>query len=154
MVGFIFVWAMLAVAYVLFAGQPSAEELAFAVGCGLVAAVWSASLRRAAPLKLRYERGAATALARAVAGLPSGTWRVGLKLVRAVATASGGASSTRSFVHGRADDPRDAGRRAVAVLALSLAPDKFVLRTPGGRDEIELHELAAAQPKGDARWPR
>ena len=154
MVFFVFAWAILTAVYVLFSGQFSPEEVAFAAGCGLVAAVWSASLRRAASVKLKFQWDAAIALAHAVAGLPSGTWRSGLKFARAAKTGIGGASSARPFVHGRIDDPRDAGRRAIAVLALSLAPDKFVLRTPVGRDEIELHELDTAQPKGDARWPR
>ena len=40
----------------------------------------------------------------------------------------------RFFARGRRSDPADGERRAIGVLAASIAPDSFVLRTLAERD--------------------
>lgn len=149
---FVLAWIGAAAAYVLFAGQFGAEELATAVICGLVAGLWSAALRRVASVRLRFERGAIGAAGRALAGVPMAATKVAARLVRASIVGAAGEVVTQPFFHGRRDDHRDAGRRAVAILARSLAPDSFVLRAPEQQDEIVIHTLVETAGGEDARW--
>ena len=74
-----------------------------------------------------------------------------------VAAAIGGATRQRGeFVQQPYDpggsDPRSAGRRALTVIGLSLAPRAFVVR--GDRtDAVLLHELPAKPTSADKAWP-
>ena len=153
----VLVGMLAAAVYELFAGQFSADELGAAGVCGLVAALWSASLRRAGPVRFRFEEGTFGAVARAVGGLPAATGGVALVLGRAIAGSGPAAREPGHVVHkalvpGRRRDQADAGRRAIAVLAQSLAPDSFVVRTPEAREEIEVHQLVARSTRANARW--
>lgn len=145
-------WVVWTAAYVLFAGQFSADELTAAVLCGLVAALWTGALHRVAKVRFHFQAGTAGAVLRAVTGIPSGTLAVGLRLLRALVGAQSGEMSQAPFFRGRDDDPSDAGRRAVAVLAQSLAPDSFVARLPEGRGEIDIHHLTPPGRETDAGW--
>jgi hypothetical protein len=152
MVSFTLAWAVCSVAYLLFCGQFSTEELAAAALCGLAGALWRLAIRRAAPFQFRFVRGAAGAAFRAAAGLPSATLRVAAKLLETIAKGGEGAITTAPFFGGRQDDPADAGRRAVAVLGVSLAPDSFVIRLPEGENQIHAHALVKNAGGADARW--
>lgn len=157
MAGFVLVWLAAAGSYVLLAGQFSPDELGAAVLCGLIAALWSASLNGAASVHFRFERGTLAAAIRAIAGLPAATIRVAVAFVRVLVTrriaATWFADTTREpFIHGHRLNPTDAGRRATAILARSLAPDSFIVRTPEGREEMEVHNLSGAPAKKSARW--
>lgn len=154
---FVLTWALGAGTYVLFSGQFSADELLAAGLWGLIAAAWSASLRRAATLQFRFEQGAAAAAGRAVAGLPRATAGTGLVLARAltgVANASDapGEVILEAFPPGHRHCPADAGRRAIAILARSLGPDSFVMRIPEEREEVDVHQLVKTSAVEDARW--
>ena len=144
-------WAIASIAYILFAGQFSGDELVAAVACGCVASLWSASLRRSARRGFRFERGACGAALRACAGVPGAAGKVGVKLLQATISAAGGELKREAFIHGHPADPAAAGRRAVAVLARSLAPDSFVVRTSEGEDAMVVHALVKA-PAGEPRW--
>lgn len=142
-------WAPLVAAYFVLVGQLSADEVGLALACGLGAAIWLGRITRVAELHFRLERAAAGATLRAIATLP----RAVLKVAAALLRGSNGRVVRQRFVHGNNRDPADAARRAVSLLAVSLAPDKFALRLPGRRDELELHSLVESDPAGDARWP-
>lgn len=157
MAGFVVVWLAAAGSYVLFAGQFSPDELGAAALCGLCAAFWSSSLNRAAFIQFRFERGTLAAAIRAIAGLPAATVRVAVALFRVLVTrktAKTWFAQTvgEPFIHGLRLNPADAGRRATAILARSLAPDSFIVRTPEGREEIEVHNLLGAPAMKSARW--
>ena len=146
---FIGAWALLSLAYLLLVGQASADELGLTMACGLGAAVWSVAIRKVAVLRFRFEPTAAAVMITALAKLPRAVADVAAALVRV----QPGLMVRESFVRGRDLDPADAARRAVVLLASSLTPDKFALRMPHGRDEIELHSLVGPPAKSDARWP-
>jgi hypothetical protein len=152
MVAFIVVWGLAAGAYGLFTGSFSAEEVITAAICGLVISLWSAAIRRHADQRFAYARGTLAASARGFAGLPMATLRVGRRLSSALARPTEGKIARQAFEHGRRRAPDDAARRAVATLAVSLAPDRFVLRLPEGDDEMIVHALVPAGGAADARW--
>jgi len=138
MFGFVLVWIASAAAYLLFAGGFGADELAAAAACGLAGALWSAALARAAPARLRIGAAELGELGRAVAGLPRAAAQVAAELGRAIVEGGGGAIVRQALPPGVQGD---AGRRAVAVLARSLAPDSFVVRDQAGGGEVVAHVL-------------
>lgn len=143
------VWPLASASYLLLVGQASADEIGLAIACGLGATLWFGALAGVARVRFRFEPEAAMAAARAFAGLPLGVARTAGALMRG----RGGRVVGQPFVEGRERAPADAARRAVAVLAVSLAPDRFALRLPEGRGRLEMHSLAGAPEKSDARWP-
>ncbi len=143
------VWPLVSAAYLLFVGQASADEVGLAIACGLGATLWLGVVAGAAGVRFRFELEAAAAAVRALAGLPLGVARTAGALMRGYP----GRVVGQRFVEGRERDPADAARRAVAVLAVSLAPDRFVLRILEGRDRLEVHGFTAAPAESDARWP-
>ncbi len=146
---FVGAWGLLSLGYLLLVGQLSADEIGLALACGLAAAGWSVAIRRVAVLGFRFEPAAAWVIITAVAKLP--------RTIAAVATAllhaRNGTVVWELFIRGRDLDLSDAARRAVVLLAVSLTPDKFALRLPHGRDEIELHSLVGSPAQSDLRWP-
>ncbi len=142
-------WVLSSAAYLLLVGQLSADEIGLALACGLAAAFWFGKIASVARLRFRVEPAAAAAAMRAVAGLPVAVLKVAAALVRG----SNGGVVRQTFVRGREGDPSAAARRAMALLAVSLAPDKFALRLPERRDQIELHTLVEPSAAADPRWP-
>ena len=146
---FVGAWGLLSLGYLLLVGQLSADEIGLALACGLAAAGWSVAIRRVAVLGFRFEPAAAWVIITAVAKLP--------RTIAAVATAllhaRNGTVVWELFIRGRDFDLADAARRAIAMLAVSLTPDKFALRLPAARDQIELHTLAPVPAETDPRWP-
>jgi len=154
MVVFTTIWGLSALAYLGMAGQVSVAEIGLAFACGLIAAFWAIALETVAEIHLRFETAAGAAAVRALANLPGAIAKATVALV----SRRGGAVVRQQFIRGREQMPADAARRATALLAMSLAPDKFVLRIPLGRDEIELHTLVtnsavANSTSADLRWP-
>lgn len=142
-------WALLSAAYLLLVGQLEADEIGLALACGLAAAIWFGEVASVGPLRFRFEPTAVAVAARAVAGLP----RAVAEVVPALFRGFNGRVVRQAFARGREGDPADAARRAVVLLAVSLAPDKFALRLPERRDELELHSLVEPAAETDARWP-
>jgi hypothetical protein len=142
-------WAPLAALYLLLVGQLTADEIGLALVCGLAATIWLGKIASVVELRLRLEPAAVGALVRAIAGLPGAVVRAAVALARG----SGGEVLRQQFAFGRVEDPRDAGRRAMALLTVSLAPDKFALRAIEQRQQIELHSLVGVSAETDPRWP-
>lgn len=142
-------WGVSALGYLGLVGQLSTAEAGLALACGVAAALWATALRTAGVLHFRFEAAAAVAATRALARLPRAVAQVAEALVRG----QGGRVVRQRFVHGRDQTPADAGRRAVVLLTTSLAPDKFALRFPLGRDQLELHSLVPLLAETDPRWP-
>lgn len=150
---FLTAWILSAATYIVLAGKASVEELVTAAICGFCAAICWQALDRVTDLPLRLSSAAIGRAADALVRLPAATGKVGLKLLQSVMMPVDGQVVMRELIHGQARHPHDAGRRAVAILSLSLAPGGFVLRLPEGRDLIELHMLTDETASGDARWP-
>jgi hypothetical protein len=81
--------------------------------------------------------------------------RVGLQLARQLGHHSAGpvgVLSEQRFEFG-SRAPADAGRRALVTLAVSLAPNKYVVAISPGQRRFILHELVHVKASPDERWP-
>jgi hypothetical protein len=153
MVSFLVAWALAAGVYLLFAGQAGPVELAAAAAAGLVATLLRGALRRHAEVGLTVRWRAWPALARALAGLPVASARAAAALVRGVGIGRGGRIAAQAFDTGRQNDDAEVGRRAVAILLASLAPDSFVVRVDEEAHRLRTHALVPQRPTL-ARWGR
>ncbi len=129
--------------YLLFAGQVSTSELATGAGVAVAAAGWTLAARAGHGRWLAVGADHLAPWGRALAELPWATLRTAGALVAAL-FGRAPQSEAAPFVHGPADAAADNGRRATAVLAASLAPDSFVVRTPQGEDRALIHRIVPA----------
>lgn len=136
--------------YLLFAGAFTTVELVAAVICGAAAAVWAAAVCRVARHKMRIGAGGVLAAGRALAGLPKAVLQVTAVLLRAIIGGARGDLRTQGFEPGPRESAVDAGRRAVALLAASLSPQAYVVRSEEGRQWLLVHSLAASPE--NRRW--
>ena len=154
MIALLCAWMCLFAAYLLFAGQVSLDEVVAGSLCAAMAVLWWEATRRVSTHSFAFEAASWAAVGRACRSLPGATLSVALALLRSVVSRDGGEVAHWFFAHGQRTAPLDSGRRAVGVLAASLTPDSFVLRTPVMRDEIVVHALPrGGEPPVDPRWP-
>jgi multisubunit Na+/H+ antiporter MnhE subunit len=128
-------WVGLAATYLLFAGQISQTELIAGLGASLAAAAYALTARHVAEQPLNLRLPWHRVVARVAKSVVVDTIRVGLALIRA----------TPGSLSRRASAPADAGHRAVAILALSLAPNGVVVDTQDG--DVLLHQLVRAETR-------
>ena len=147
------VWACLFATYLLFAGQLSADEAVAGAVCAAAAVLWWVRARRASARAFAFDVGSWAAAGRACRKLPGTTLTVAGVLLRALVHRETGQVTHWLFAHGQRADPFDSGRRAVVVLAASIAPDGFVVRTPMERGEIVVHTFPSGETSRDPRWP-
>lgn len=143
-------WVILFAFYLLFAGQASRAEacagaLAALAGIGLQLFVRLRSQR-----SMRLAAPWLTLAGRVGASLACDTMRVGGALARVILGADvRGRTRPQTFVPG-GDAPEAAGRRALVVLAASMAPNGFVWREGSG---LLVHRLVPTPPADDTQWP-
>ncbi len=126
--------------YLVFAGQVGVTEVAAGVPASLLATLLAARVHRVGPRRLGADpRQAIRLLARIPASLATDLVRVGVALARG---RSGRLTRVRFREGG--PGPPDPGRRAMATIALSLAPNGIVVAIPSGEDAMVLHTLADA----------
>lgn len=120
--------------YLLFTGQAGPAEAVAGVLCALVAVAFRIQVRRQAERKLHFRlRWWPRLIGQVAKSLARDTTRVGVRLVRIIAGQDAhGHEAEHGFHPG--GSPQAAGRRAVMVLATSMAPETFVL-------DIEPHAL-------------
>ncbi len=146
-------WVILAGLYFLFAGQFSPDEAGAAAGTAAVGAICLVLIRAATTRHLSLAAPWHRVLGAPLAQLAPDTWRVGGALVRALAGGGHrGVATWQPFRHG-GDDPADAGRRGLVVLAVSLAPNGYVLDLPENAGALLLHRLVPAPAQPDRTWP-
>lgn len=148
------VWCVLFGLYLLFAGTVGATEIVaglFAVTLAtlfmhVVHAGPGRRLRRAPPARV---------LVQPLLALAPDAMRVGRVLLRAVWRRPDGpvGSIARQPFRQGGEDPDDAGRRGIVVIAASLAPNGYALHIPAGEDVMVMHRLAAVPPSADREWP-
>lgn len=154
MVGACVAWALLFGAYLLFAGQVSADEIVAGTVAGVAGAVLSSRIRRVAERRFVLRAPWGRVARRIAASLVSDTGRVAMALTRAVMHGpdAGGSLLHQPFARDGATEA-DAGRRAIVVLAASLAPNAYVLRIAEDRDEMLLHCLVPHRASPGREWP-
>ncbi len=125
----------LAATYLLLAGQVSRNEVLAGLGASVIAAVYAIVAHRTVEtpfgLRLRWMRVAMMV----VTSLLTDTARVAVGLVRA---------APGKLVR-QPPLPAESGARAVAILALSLAPNSFVARASD--KETLLHQMVPVKPQ-------
>jgi hypothetical protein len=124
-------WIGLAATYLLFAGQVSRNEVIAGLGASLLAAAYAVVAHRTTDAKLRLRLPWLRVIGGVATDLVVDTIGVGATLVRPRA----GDLSRRPL-------PVQPGRRAVAILAASVAPNSYVVGTD--RDAMVMHRLAAS----------
>lgn len=149
----IFVWLAGAAAYMVLAGQFSLDEVVAAVILGGLGAGWHFAMMHDGARRFSFERPALRTIGSSLLGLPGATLRVGARLASALLHSVEGRRIEHPFHRGTAADTRDRGRRAVVVLATSLAPDSYAIDMPVDEETISYHALTGANPSRDPRWP-
>ena len=149
----VWVWLGGTAAYLVLAGQVSADEVVAGVLLGGLGVAWHAVVCRCSRHSFTFERHAGLEVVQAVSGLPGAILRVGSRLATALVRNTEGHTIEQPFHRGRLDDTRDRGRRAIVVLAISLAPDSYVLRLPVDEETIVIHAFTLGSPGTDPRWP-
>jgi hypothetical protein len=124
-------WVGLAAAYLLFAGQVSGHELIAGLGASLLAGAYAVVAHHAAVSPLRLRLPWLRVVAGVARDLVVDTSRVGAALLR-----------PRAGALAEGELPAGDGRRAVAILALSVAPNGFVVRA--GDHAMAMHRLVEA----------
>lgn len=128
--------------YLLWSGQLAAHELAAAAGCAVLGAASARLAAGAMEPGLRFRTSDLAPLGSALGGLASGSWRAARGLTAAAVLGRRGGIARKRFVRGAATSEHDRARRAICLIAGSLAPDSYVVRFRPGRPQIEVHELA------------
>ena len=146
-------WLVLAGLYLLLAGEASVDEDAAAVltaSAGLACVLLVRGVTdRPMVLHASWHR----VIARPAGALAPDSWHVGRALARAAFGRGSSGRLTWQAFHAGGPNPDDRGRLALATLALSLAPNGYVLDRPGGADALLMHRLAASAAEPDPVWP-
>lgn len=151
--GTIIIWAAAFGAYLLFAGTVSLHELITACVVASLASLWGYALSHISGERFAPSLGQIPPMLRTLAGLPAATARTGAILIASAAAGSsvGRAVGTR-IEPGPRYDPADRSRRALAVLAASLAPPRFVIAFERVRAEAILHTIERIETPPDPKW--
>jgi hypothetical protein len=134
-------WGVLVGLYLVLVGQLVPDEVGLAIACGLSCLAWSLALRRIAHSRFSCSAAALGIVGRAFLGVP----RAIAEVAPALLCPRSGSVRREPFARGAAN-PRDAGRRAAALLAISLAPDHYALRWARRGNALEIHHLSMRPP--------
>ena len=129
-------WALLTALYVVLVDSRRLEELVAAALVGALGATAAAIVRHGREVVLRPRPADVAAELRTVFSWPRDLARLAAALVRRPA---GRVVETPFEATG--DDPRDAGRRAMAVAGRSLAPNTIVIAIDEERGVLLEHHL-------------
>lgn len=151
---FLVTWCVAAGAYLLFAGQVSADELVASIIAGFCAGAWLALLRRRAQVQFELRLAVVPALMRAVAALPGACAKVGVALFRSAITGRGGVIIAQGFDTGRQNEAHEVGRRGAAMLLASLAPDGYVVRVDKEAHCLRSHVIVPSPSPLNTKWGR
>jgi len=138
-------WIFLTALYIAFAGQTSAAEIIAGSLAGGIAAGFSLLLRAEAGQRFQMRAPWASLAPRLARALLHDTG-----LVAGAALAGHRGQVIRQPFAEAGDNMRVAGRRALAILFASVAPNGFVLEF--GRNSFDIHRLASAPPAADREW--
>jgi multisubunit Na+/H+ antiporter MnhE subunit len=137
--------------YLVFAGTVSTSELIAAILVGILATLWAYLVQRHSEQRFRYTMELNILLPRMVRLVVQGTYRTTIALLKSALTGiSPGKALRVDFEPGPRDSATDRTRRALAVLAASLAPDSFVVRLDRGRETL-VHSITNTNSKRGRR---
>jgi hypothetical protein len=142
-------WTGLTGLYLVLAGQLAISEMTAGLLAGLAAAALSLALRAAAEPRLRLRAPWHRLVPRLALAVLRDVNRVAAALAKAVIAGHAGSIQIQP-VAPAGDTAAGVGRRALAMLLVSVAPNGYVLESR--RAELTLHRLAEAAPATDRHW--
>lgn len=147
-------WLVLAGFYLLLAGSADTVEIIGMLVCCTLGTALAVGLSLVAHEHFAL-RPAPRAILRPLAAAIPEFLTVGRELI---AVAIHGAGRHRGdYIHQPYDfgaaTPRDAGRRAVTTIGVSLAPRTFLVRGDRGAGTLLLHGFPPKPASDDTRWP-
>ena len=134
----------LAAIYLLLVGQLSGDEIGLALACGLLVLGWSLALDRVARRNFSFSLGALAIVGRAASKVP----RAIIAVAPALLWRRRGSVAQEALARG-GKSGIDAGWRAAALLAISLAPDRYALRWSKRGEAVEIHRLSLKPAPGE-----
>lgn len=147
------IWCLAFSIYLVFAGTVSLNEMATAVVLASLVAAWAGVIRHTSLQVFAFRRDAVAVMLRALGDVIPATLRT---LRQLLAAARNGESPAQAYVtqfrFGAKEEPRERMRRAVAVLAASLTPDRFVVRVEKNRNEVLIHRIGRSRREADPQW--
>ncbi len=148
-------WVAFAAAYVLFAGQINLTETIAGLPLATVVTMFVVALRRCEQRSLRLDAPWLRLGRRVLVSLASDVVRVSGVLLRALARRPDGTVGrlTHQPLRRGGEAPREAGRRGLVSLAISMAPNGFMVTIPEQGDVMVLHRLVDVPPVPDHEWP-
>lgn len=148
-------WVVLSGFYLLCAGTLSATEFIVGLPAAGAATVFALLVRRFEDGRLNLRAPWLHVVGAPLAALFADAARVGRRLVRALGRRPEGPLGVvvRQPFRPGDDEPEATGRRALVILASSLAPNGYVLRIPPGEPALLMHRLAQVPPDPDEEWP-
>ncbi len=147
-------WIVLAGFYLFLAGSLGTVEIIAALVCCTLGTALAVGLSLVAHQHFTL-RPAPRAILRPLAALLPEFLTVGRELATVVFRGAGrhhGDYVHQPFDFGAAD-PRDAGRRAMTTVGVSLAPRTFLVRGERSDGTLLLHGFPPKPVSEDARWP-
>jgi hypothetical protein len=143
-------WVALSGLYLVLAGELSPSEIVAGVLAGLLATLVSLGLTAAAERQFSLRAPWYRLSVQTARAVVRDIFRVALALAAAATTGQGGMFARQPFA-GTGAEPAAAGRRALATLFASIAPNGYVTEITA--TALELHRLAPAPPAADREWP-
>lgn len=139
--------------YLLFAGQATTPELAAAALTASAITAYHLHVRHHAHRRFRFAAPWPRLAWRITSALARDIALVGWGLARAVAGRSLRSGEARQPFEPGGSTPTDAGHRAIAVLAASVAPNGYVIETLKPPNGLLMHRLVRRPPAPDRKWP-
>ena len=146
-------WLVAFAGYLLFAGSLSATEFVTSAVLACASVAWMLVVRRCARWHFAFSIPHVRVWLKTLGAIVPASARVLVVLARtAICGGSPGRAVDTPFLRGGEDDPRQRARRATAVLAASLAPDRFVVRAEPRHERVLVHVIVSSPAARDPRW--
>ncbi|MGH8189880.1 MAG: hypothetical protein ACREP2_00350 [Rhodanobacteraceae bacterium] len=148
------VWCAACGGYLLYVGEvTNLHELITAAVLATGASVWASGIHRCGRRRFALSLAHTGEWAKAVGALGPAIAKTFLVFARAALfERSQGRLLEIPFDRGAEDSPRDAARRASALLIASLGPDNFVVRAKPEHDCVLMHAILPGNASRDPRW--
>jgi len=150
MTRWVIIFVLIYGSYILFVGPFSFSEALAAIPAVLGGFGFAILQHRNAARRLAVHAPWRRLVAYLAATLAKDTVRVGGALLRTLVKPVSGRIAAQAFNPGN-DDANAAGRRAAVILAVSLAPNGYVVGVTD--NSLQVHRLFPAPSKPDTVWP-
>lgn len=147
------IWVACLALYLLFVGQAPAAELAAGAITSALAAAYHLHVYRFERRRFAVRAPWLRLGGRVLRAIAVDTPRVGTCLARAVIRATDGEGMIEQPFDTGDATPHSAARRALVVLAASIAPNAYVIDVRSRPPALLEHRLVPQAPQEDRQWP-